>query len=493
MIRFVSIIFFWILVLPSVGQPVLRVGAKHFNEGYILGEMLALLLEDGGYTVERKFSLGGTAVCFEALNHGAIDVYPEYTGTITAEILQGSAPPSYDSLDRYLDKHYGLHISRSYGFNNTYALVMDGKFARSHGVKNISGLQRLTTLAVGLSYEFLKRADGWKALAPAYGLPQVPAGMEHGLAYQALREGSIQVTDAYSTDGEIDHFDLVLLDDDRAFFPRYEAVSFYRAGLPAKALAQLDKLTGALSAKEMQALNAKAIFEKTGYRQIAYDFLIAKGLIRPATAAATGMWSDILRHTGVHILLTLMALLAAVLVAVPLGIVVYRVSFLSKGILYATGVLQTIPSIALLALMIPILGIGTLPAVVALFLYALLPVLRNTVVGLTTVDPALKKVALGMGMTNWHRLRYVEFPLAVPMLLTGIRTAAVITVGTATLAAFIGAGGLGEFIVTGLALNDTALILQGAIPAAMLAIIIELLFEWIERRLIPAHLRRRTA
>jgi len=494
MIRSIVIAICSVLALSAVGQPVLRVGAKHFNEGYILGEMQALLLEDGGYNVERKFSLGGTAVCFEALANGAIDIYPEYTGTIAAEILRGAVPATYDSLNIYLKAHHDLHISRPFGFNNTYALVMLKTAASRYGVHTISDLRTQGAINLGLSYEFLKRQDGWQALAPVYGLQQRPVGLEHGLAYQALRDGSIGVTDAYSTDGEIEHFGLVLLTDDRSFFPRYEAVSFYRSGLPEGAIRQLDKLTGTLTAGEMQALNAKAIFEKTGYGQIAYDFLVSKGLIQRKTDEdrRTSMWSDLVRHTGEHLLLTVIALLVSVVVAVPLGVVVYRLPMASRAILYVTGILQTVPSIALLALMIPLFGIGALPAVIALFLYALLPVLRNTISGLTTVDPALKKVAIGMGMNRWQQLRYVEFPLALPVLLTGIRTAAVITVGTATLAAFIGAGGLGEFIVTGLALNDSTLILRGAVPAALLAIVIELLFEWIERRVIPAHLRRRS-
>ena len=134
---------------------------------------------------------------------------------------------------------------------------------------------------------------------------------------------------------------------------------------------------------------------------------------------------------------------------------------------------------------------GFLPAMIALFLYALLPILRNTVSGLFTVDPQLRKVASAIGLDEWKRLRLIELPLAMPAILTGIRTAAVINVGTATLAAFIGAGGLGEFIVTGLALNNTTLILKGAIPSAILAICIELFFEGMEWLLIPRHLRQK--
>ncbi|HMQ99633.1 MAG TPA: ABC transporter permease, partial [Ignavibacteria bacterium] len=142
--------------------------------------------------------------------------------------------------------------------------------------------------------------------------------------------------------------------------------------------------------------------------------------------------------------------------------------------------------------MIPLFGIGIVPAVAALFLYALLPILRNTVTGIYSVDPVIKKVASGMGLTAWQKLKFVEIPMAMPAIFAGVKTAAVINIGTATLAAFIGAGGLGEFIVTGLALNDTSLILKGAIPAACLAILVEFLFEILERLLIPKHLKQKT-
>lgn len=159
---------------------------------------------------------------------------------------------------------------------------------------------------------------------------------------------------------------------------------------------------------------------------------------------------------------------------------------LSSAILYFSGLLQTIPSIALLAILIPVFGIGTLPAIIALFLYALLPILRNTLTGLQSVDPLLKTVADGIGMNRFQKLKLVEFPLAMPTVLAGIRTAAVINVSTATLAAFIGAGGLGEFIVTGLALNNTELILRGAIPAAALALLLEFGFLFLEKGWVPS-------
>lgn len=481
-----------ILCCSAYGQNrKIRVGAKHFNEGYILSEMIALILEDGGFEVERKFSLGGTAVSFEALRTGNIDVYPEYTGTIAAEILRQDRSTTLEQLHKLVSDTFHLEISEPYGFNNTYALVIPKALAEKRSISAISDLQHHDELRVGLSYEFLKRSDGWENLARSYILRQHPIGLEHGLAYQAILEQKIDVTDAYSTDGEIKRYDLAILRDDRNFFPEYQAVSFYTALLPEKAKQLLVKLTGKLSEEEMQQLNARALFDKKGHREIAKEFLLSKKMIRARSEATTSDADAILEKTWVHIKLTFAALFAAILIAFPTGVLLYRYPLFSKTVLYITGILQTIPSIALLALMIPLAGIGTLPAVIALFLYALLPILRNTVIGLFTVDPQLKKVATAMGLTPWKRLRFIEIPLAMPMILAGIRTAAVINVGTATLAAFIGAGGLGEFIVTGLALNNTDLILMGAIPSALLAIVFELIFEGVEVIFIPHHLRQR--
>ncbi|HLW20859.1 MAG TPA: glycine betaine ABC transporter substrate-binding protein [Cyclobacteriaceae bacterium] len=469
----------------------ITVGAKHFNEGYLLGEMIALILEDAGFKVDKRFNLGGTAVSFEGLRVGAIDVYPEYTGTISAEILKIKDTLSLDQQRERVKKNFGLEISDPFGFNNTYALLIKKDKANELNISKISDLRNHTALRLGLSHEFLKRQDGWGALSVFYDLPQSPTALEHGIAYQAILEDNIDILDAYSTDGEIDRYDLLLLKDDRDFFPDYQAVSFYRSSLPTKAKDALSKLTSSISADEMQELNSLALFEKKSHAEIAHDFLVKKKIIEEVAFIRLDKWVEILDKTWVHLKLTFLSLLAAMLLALPLGIFLYRYPGFSNSVLYVAGIMQTIPSIALLALMIPLFGIGMLPALIALFLYALLPILRNTVLGLFTVDPQLKKVASAIGLTDWQRLRQVELPLAMPSILAGVRTAAVITVGTATLAAFIGAGGLGEFIVTGLALNNTSLILKGAIPSALLAIVIELLFEGIERLAIPRHLRQK--
>src|SRR6185369_5245582 len=181
--------------------------------------------------------------------------------------------------------------------------------------------------------------------------------------------------------------------------------------------------------------------------------------------------------------------LMAFAVAVPLGIVAARRPLLGRAILGAAGILQTIPSLALLVFMIPLLGIGSAPAIVALFLYSLLPIVRNTHAGLTGVPEPLREVARALGLGPGAALRLVELPLASPSILAGIKTSAVINVGTATLGALIGAGGYGQPILTGIRLDDVTLILEGAIPAALLALLVERAFDASERLIVPRGLR----
>lgn len=481
----------WVFLFSlTLEAQTLRVGAKHFNEGYLLSEMLAQLLEDQGFKVERKFNLGGTVVCFEALRKGEIDVYPEYTGSLAEEILKSSQRMDIAALGARLREDLGLEISPAFGFNNTYALAVGLPTAKEQNLKSISDLTTYPQVKAAMSYEFLKRQDGWHNLKLAYGLAIDPVGIEHGLAYQAVASGKIELTDVYSTDGEIKKYNLVILEDDLHFFPDYQAVAVYNKNLDIEARQAIAKLEAMISEGEMQAMNAQVLYEGKNFAEVAYSFLQRKHLIsQNAQVRKSRLWGDLLEKTLAHLGITALALALAIGLALPLGILLYIFPRFSRAILYFTGLLQTIPSIALLALMIPIFGIGKIPAIIALFLYALLPILRSTVTGLTAVDPILKTVAEGMGMSRWQKLRYVEMPLAMLSVLAGIRMAAVITIGTATLAAFIGAGGLGEFIVTGLALNNTEMIMQGAIPAALLAIVVEFFFELLEKALIPPHLR----
>jgi osmoprotectant transport system permease protein len=466
------------------------VGSKNFTEGYILSEIVAQTLEAAGFDVERNFGLGGTLVCYEAITTGEIDVYPEYSGTLIQAILDLPGRVSYANLQRRLREDTQVELLGTFGFNNTYAIALKRDRAADLKLETIGDLARHPDLRIAFSHEFVNRNDGWPGLKHTYGLPHEPSGIEHGLAYQAIEEGKIDITDVYSTDGDVEKYDLVLLQDDRGYFPVYMAAPLVRADLDPRAKKTLSRLAGRITGAEMRALNAAVLLEGKTFAEVASAFLAGEGLTAIAAdpPASHDRWRALVRRTGRHLQLTLIALLASLLVAVPLGILVYRSRRASRPVIYVAGALQTIPSIALLAFMIPLFGIGVTPAIVALFLYALLPILRNTTAALFSIDPVLKKVAVGMGLTVWQRLRYVEVPLAAPTILAGVKTAAVINIGTATLAAFIGAGGLGEPIVTGLALNDASLILEGAIPAAVLAILTELMFEGIERYVIPRHL-----
>jgi osmoprotectant transport system permease protein len=472
----------------AAGQTVV-VGSKNFNEEYILAEIIAQLLEDRGFPVARKFGLGGTLICFEALKNGEIDVYPEYSGTLAQAILKLPTRVSYAELRGTIKGRFGMDLLNSFGFNNTYAIALSRNLARQRELKTISDLARFPDLRFGFSYEFLNRHDGWLGLARTYGLAMRPVGIEHGLAYQAIRENKLDVTDAYTTDGDIKKFDLVFLEDDKQYFPQYLAAPLVRGELDARIRGILSELGGTITDDQMRGLNAMVILEGKSFAEVAHRFLGEAGLLRAERQRVEeSKWVTLLFRTATHLKLTFIALLAGMVVAIPFGILAYQHRAISRPVMYTAGLLQTIPSIALLAFMVPLFGIGAKPAIVALFLYSLLPILRNTAAALFSIDPVLKKVSVGMGLTARQRMRYVELPLAAPTILAGIKTAAVINIGTATLAAFIGAGGLGEPIVTGLALNDTSLILEGAIPAALLAIMTEWAFEGLERLLIPKHL-----
>jgi osmoprotectant transport system permease protein len=489
-------LFSLILVsLPSQGGDAVKepivVASKNFGESYLLSEMLSQLLESEGYEVERKFGLGGTLVCYEALKNGEVDVYPEYSGTLSRVILKvDDTAPTEERLNQLL-LNEPMSVLDSFGFNNTYAIALKESLAIELKLTKVSQLAAHQNLRVAFGLEFLNRADGWPGLSALYALSQEPIGIEHGLAYQAIDDGKVDVTDAYSTDGDLARYELTTLIDDRKYFPQYIGLPFVRNELPAEVKKLLNRLAGKFDDALMRQLNAQVVVEGKTFSAVANDFLVAQNMTT-VKSEDDGMLSflpdSLLENTLTHLKLTSIALALGCLVGFPLGILVFRSRTLSRVVVYVAGLMQTVPSIALLALMIPLFGIGQVPAIIALFMYSLLPILRNTITALLTINPLLKSIAEAIGLTRFQQLRYVLVPMAVPTILAGVKTAAVISIGTATLAAFIGAGGLGEPIVTGLALNSTELILQGAIPAAGLAILVELLFEGIEKLLVKPHM-----
>jgi len=483
---------FWVSLglLPGVAQaeskPIV-VASKNFGESYLLAEMLSQLLEANGQKVERRFGLGGTLVCYEALTNGEIDVYVEYSGTVGQAILKQPGSLSMDALNEQLQP-LGLELLDSIGFNNTYAIAIKQALALERGLDTVSKLASNSDLRIAFSLEFLNREDGWPGLKRAYGFTGQPTGIEHGLAYQAIDQGSIDITDAYSTDGDLERYQLVTLLDDKRYFPEYVAAPLVRQGIDAKTRQTLNLLAGMIDDDTMRRLNGEVVVQNRTFAEVANSYLFTVGLLTKETDQSSVIWDRLVKNTITHLQLTSIALLLGCLFGLAIGVLVYRSPGVSRVMVYLAGLMQTIPSIALLALMIPLFGIGFVPAIIALFLYSILPILRNTITALLTIDPLLKRVADAIGLTPRQQLRYVLLPLALPNILAGIKTAAVISIGTATLAAFIGAGGLGEPIVTGLALNDSNLILQGALPAAGLAIMVELLFELLERVLVKPHM-----
>ncbi|HKV51008.1 MAG TPA: glycine betaine ABC transporter substrate-binding protein, partial [Gemmatimonadaceae bacterium] len=496
---------------PSAMRPVV-VASKPFGESYLLAEMFAQLLESRGIAVERRPGLGATEVALAALQSGAIDVYPEYTGTGLLAVLH--APPvhdaaaAFDSVQRGFEQRWGIRWLPPLGFENTYAIAVRGGTAAQYGLRTLTDLARVAPmLRAGLTPDFIGRADGLPGLAHAYGLHFASVKpLNQALKYRALASDKVDVVDGYSTDGSIARYGLVVLDDDRHFFPPYQAAALVGARLqrddPA-AVAVLTELSGRLGAPAMRALNQRVEAGGEPIAAVAAAALASLGLTERSTAQTAAsraaresfgaylwqrrgmLWKDTLRH----LLLVAVPLAAGILVGLPLALWLERRRRAAEPVIRAVGLLQTIPSIALLAIMIPLLGVGVWPALAALWLYSLYPIVRSTFTAVRDADPSAVAAGRALGMTPAQVLRWVRTPLAAPGIMAGIRTAAVIDVGTATLAAFIGAGGLGDPIATGLALDDTRLILSGAIPAAVLALLVDALLAVVEWWTTPEPLR----
>ncbi len=469
----------------------LKIGSKKFTESVILGEIASQLAHLKDPNVKYLREIGGTRILWNALIKGDIDIYPEYTGTIKEEILAANNISSDSALKIALNK-MNISISKSLGFNDTYAIGMKKNVANKLHIKTISDLKNHPDLRFGFSNEFMDRKDGWPGLRSRYNLQQQNvAGLDHDLAYRGLENGSIDVIDFYSTDAEIKYYNLQVLTDNLNYFPEYKAVFVYRTELSSEspaALKSILRLEGNIPESTMIKMNAEVKIDKVPEKAVASDFIKKKFLIK-TNYEINSFIDRIWTYTKEHLFLVLISLLAAIVVAIPLGITAFKNQKFANVILGITGVIQTIPSLALLVFMIPLLGIGSWPAIVALFLYSLLPIVRNTYTGLMDIPVQIKESAEALGLSSSARLRLVELPLATRSILAGIKTSAVINVGTATLGALIGAGGYGQPILTGIRLDDVSLILEGAIPAALLALLVQGLFDLLEKFLVPKGLR----
>ncbi len=500
--------FISLMVLSPWSEPeTIVVGSKNFTEGRIMGEILTQYLrKTTNLKVEHKSGIAGTSLAFEAIKTGSLDLYPEYSGTAIQTLLGHKEPPT-DPLKVYfivrseLKSQYNLEYLSPFGFSNNYAIAVPQEIAKQHSLTTIEDLKGLEDqLTFGIDYEFHNRPDGFINLSKAYNLKYDPVQMDHGLIYEAIHSGQAQVTDIYSTDAKLEKFNLVLLEDNKGFFPPYHPAPIVRSQTleqhPEIRVA-LNQLAYRISEDQIRRLNYQVEIEGISHEQAVEPFInILLNVDQPEKTTkkqeavqplSKGLWKQLTSEDTqealiTHLKLTFVALSLATLFGVPLGILMTRWEAIAQPILTFVSVIQTIPSLAMLAIFIPIpfLGLGARSAIAALFLYSLLPIIRNTYTGILEVDPLLKEAAQAIGLTEQQQLFKVELPLAFRTIMAGIRTSTVIGVGVATLAAFIGAGGLGAPIMTGLSLNDQTMILSGAIPAALLAILLDQILSWIE-------------
>lgn len=490
----------WLMLVLAAtvahSKPTVTIGSKAFAESWILGDALAQLAsQTGTVDVEHRKNLGGTEIVYQALQSGAIDAYPEYTGTIAEVLMKSAGRPSLAEMRAFL-KPRGIGVSEPLGFNDGYALAVMPATVKKYGLAKLSDLAAHPDLRLALSHEFIGRKDGYPGLASAYGLQMHDVrGIQHDLAYGALASGEADVMDIYTTDAQIAKLNLKVLTDDLGFFPRYDAVLLYRLNLPGRApsaFAAVERLSGHVDEAAMIRANAMVVLNNRTSQEAAASLLrdtLGKGT---GAALTTSITREVAYNVLTHIELVAVSLLAAILVGLPLGILAARSRLLAGLTLSGAGLLQTIPSLALLAFLIALFHrIGIVPSLVALFLYSLLPIVRNTYTGLANIPQNLSEAAEALGLPPAARLLRVYLPMASPSIMAGIKTSAIINVGTATLAALIGAGGLGNPILQGIALRDNGLILQGAVPVAVLALMVQGGFDLLDRLVIPRGLRLR--
>jgi len=478
-------------VMPGDSPKKVNIGSKKFTESVILGEIAYHLIKNEAVTVTHKAELGGTQILFKSLVQGELDIYPEYTGTIVQELFSGETFRNEEEVRDRLES-LGILMSKPIGFNNTYIIGMKKETSEKFGINKISDLKNHPELKFGFSNEFMDRGDGWPSLQRKYNLPQRDVrGIDHDIGYRGLENGSIDVIDLYATDAEIDYYNLKSLKDDLNHFPEYQAVFLYRRDLKSRnpeLVKRLLRLEGMITESEMVKLNADVKLAGKSEGEVASQFLERKLNVKTEFTQLT-ITEKLIKNSYEHLFLVVISLSAAIIIAIPLGIITYKIPKFGQLLLGIIGVIQTIPSLALIVFMIPLLGIGAKPAIAALFLYSLLPIVRNTYSGLKDIPLQLSESAEALGLPSKVKMMKIELPLASRSILSGIKTAAVINVGTATLGAIIGAGGYGQPILTGIRLDDTGLILQGAIPAALLAFGVQWLFEMLEPVFVSKGLR----
>ena len=425
----------------------ITIGSKAFPESWILGDAPGARRDLGVDTTVHRKNLGGTEIAYKApLARGTSTRTPEYTGTVAEVILKTKDHPTDEEMRQALAP-LGIGMSAPLGFRDNYAIAVTQRAHAEFALNKISDLAAHPDLRDRFHHEFLGREDGWPGLARSSRDERGARGSARA-ASGALAKGELDATKMYHHDPQIEELSLFLLDDDLAFFPRYDAIFLYRMDLSdarAEHRGHWSELEGELDEGAMMRANAAVISKKHPTDEAAHA-LIA-GLVAPPSShpSSTGRAViEISHNVAQHLRLVGISLFMAILFGVPLGVLAARSRTLAVIALALAGLIRTLPSLALLAFLIPLFGIGALPALVALFLYSLLPIVRNTFTGLTQIPTALDEAADAIGLPPFAKLMRVRLPLASPAITSGIKTSAVINVGTATLAALIGAEGLRE-------------------------------------------------
>ncbi len=504
----ISLIFCFFSLHSDASNSSIVMGSKKITESVILGDIGIKLLSANGLPVIHRQELGLSQILWRSLLRGDIDIYPEYTGTLIKELLPEYNLKNLSEIQIKLRQKFGVGTFDPFGFVNNFALGISEELGEKLKISKISDLKKYPNIRFGLSHDFIDRNDGWPLVQRRYQLNHSSViGMEHELTYRALNEKVIDVIDLYSTDAEISLYKIRILEDDLGIFPNYQGIYIYRLDLERRfprAIPILMQLGGSISQQEMVHLNRRAKVDRLDEKQVALEFLSQYSMtprgsgfdnLVKMTDSVPGNFTgwnfigklktaEIWLRTQEHLYLVFISLLSSIFVAIPLGVFAAKVPRLGPSILGIAGIIQTIPSLALLVFMVPIFGIGTVPSVAALFLYSLLPIVRNTYTGISSIPESISESASGIGLNFWQKLAMVEMPMASKSIFSGVKTAAVINVGTATLGSMIGAGGLGQLILVGVRKDDLSMILQGAVPAAVLAILVQALFDWGERRFL---------
>ena len=338
---FVTLLVFHAMIAPASASEERIIGSKNFTENILLAEIATQLLRAEGTRARHKSNLGGSRILWTALTNGEIAAYPEYTGTLGREILAGRQLKSDTDLRKALQE-LGIGMTGRIGFNNTYVLGMLESKAENLSIRAISDLRAHPGLVFAFSNEFMDRADGWAGLRSHYRLPQNQArGLDHDLAYRGLESGSIDAMDLYSTDAEIQYYQIRSLEDDENYFPDYYAVFLYRLDEAPALINSLHKMAGQIDNPAMVSMNAAVKLEGRSEAEVAAAFL-ADTFDIDAEVTESGLLDRFLENTWQHLLLVSISLSAAILLAIPLGVLAVRRPRLGQLILGVSGVLQTL-------------------------------------------------------------------------------------------------------------------------------------------------------